>query len=150
MQKLSQFAQELKSNLINDNIDTLAHASSRNIKYMAIDSQVCFHRWFFANPVKPSWCITGPVEPLGCTNQNRCGIKLLPMSTSTYPVDYIHLCHLLRAQHYCLCSNGREDPPLACPPTPTTFCPLIHDTHDITGVVKKLSQKPAVTTAQQS
>ena len=40
---------------------------------MAIDGQVCFHRWLFADPVKPSWCITGPVGPLGSTNQNRAG-----------------------------------------------------------------------------
>ena len=40
---------------------------------------VCFHRWLFANPVKPHECITGPVGPLGSTNQYCCGVKLLTM-----------------------------------------------------------------------
>ena len=118
---------------------------------MAIDSQVCFHRWLFANPVKPNWCITGSVEPLRCTKQNRCGFKLLLlMSVLTYPVDCVHLCHLLRAQHHCLCSNVREGLPSACPSTLTTptllppTCPLIYDTCDITGVVKNHFNKLTV------
>ena len=122
---------------------------SRNIKYVAIDSHVCFHKWLFVNPVKLNWCITGPVEPLECTNQNRSGVKLLPMAVSTYPVDCVRLCQLLRAQHHCLCSNGREGPSLACPPTPTTHShpPTPYtNTHDITGVVNKLCQKPTVNT----
>ena len=60
-------------------------------KYVAIDSQVCFHRWLFANPVKPHWYITGPVKPLGSTNQNLWGVKLLTVSISTYPMDCVHL-----------------------------------------------------------
>ena len=88
--------------------------------------------------------------PLGNSNQNWCGVKLLPMSISTYPVDCVHLRHLLRAQYHCLCPNGREGPPLACPPTPTTppppthplTHPLMHDTHDITrGCNSKTSSK---------
>ena len=43
---------------------------------MAIDSQVCFHRRLFANPVKLRRCITEPVWPLGSTNQNWWGAKL--------------------------------------------------------------------------
>ena len=46
------------------------HPLSGSIDYMAIDSQVYFHRWLFADPIKLYWCITGPVGPLGSTNQN--------------------------------------------------------------------------------
>ena len=139
-QKLSRFTQELKSDLMNNINDTLMHCPEISNMYVATDSQVCFHRWHFANYVKLSWCITGPVELLGHTNQYGCGVKLLPMSVLTNPVDCVHLCHLLRAQHHCLCSNGREGPLSACPPTPTTPLPpthpLILDTYDITGVVQ--------------
>ena len=80
--------------------------------------QVCFHRWLFADPVKPRRYIIGPVGPLGTTSQNWWGARLLPMAVSIYPVDCVHLCHLRRAQHHCLCSNGRENPPSACIPCP--------------------------------
>ena len=110
---------------------------------MAIDTQVCFHRQLFADPVKPSWCITGPVGPLWNTNQNWLGARLLPMAVSIYPVVCVYLCCLLGTQHHCLWPNGREGLPSACPPTPTTHHlppthpSLISDTHDIMGVVKK-------------
>ena len=83
-----------------------------------MDIQVWFHRWLFANPVKLRWCITGPVEPLGNDNQNWWGAKLLPMSFSMYPVDCVHLCHLLRTQYHYLCPNCRENP-ICPPPTPS-------------------------------
>ena len=41
-QELSQFTQELKSNLKPNINDTLMHALSRNIKYVAIDSRFAF------------------------------------------------------------------------------------------------------------
>ena len=123
-----------------------------DINYLAIDSQVCFHGQLFANPVKPSWCIIGPVQlvlpsgptvgPLGSTNQNWLCAKLLPMVVSIYSVVCVHSCHLLGTQNYCLWSNGKEGLPLACPPTPTTPTPfplthsLISVICDITGVVK--------------
>ena len=103
---------------------------------VAIDSQFCFHRRLFADPLKPSWCITGPVGPLGSTNQNWLGAKLLPMAVLIYPVVCVHPCRLLRAQYHCLWSNGREGLPSACSPAPTTPCPLVSAIHDITGVVK--------------
>ena len=109
---------------------------------VAIDNQVCFHRRLFSNSVKPGWCIAGPVEQLGSTNQNQCGVKLLPKFVWAYPLDCVHLCHLPRAWHHYLCPNGRESLHSAYPPTPTTahlLSPthrLIHDTHDIKGVVK--------------
>ena len=127
---------------------------------MAIDGQVCrgFYRWLFANPVKPCWCITGPVGPLGSTNQNWLHVRLLPMAVSIYPVICVHSCCLLGKQHHCLWPNGREGPTSACPPTPTPTTPaplspthpLISNTHDSTVVAKKLSQKPALNTTWQS
>ena len=126
------------------------------INRLAIDSQVCFHGWLFANRVKLSWYITGPAGPLGSTNQNWLCAKLLPMAVLIYPVVCVHSCRLLGTQHYCLCSNDSDCSPLAChlppPPHPTPSHPPtpISAIRDITGPVKKLSQKPAVNTARQS
>ena len=150
LQKPSQLAQELKSNLMNNIKDTFMHAPSRHLKCVAIDSQVCFHGQLFADPVKPSWCITGPLDPLERTNQNWLGAKLLPMAILIYSVVCVYPCHLLRAQHHCFWSNDKESPPSACPPTPTftTPSPLYHPWYYRS--CKKLSQKPAVNTTRQS
>ena len=93
--------------------------------YMAIDNPVCFHRQIFANLVKTSWDNTRPVELMESANKNWCGFKLLPMSISTYPVDFVHLIHLLKPQHQCLCFNGRECPPSAYSCTSTIHLPLL-------------------------
>ena len=71
---------------------------------MAIHSQVCFHRQLFADRVKPHWCITGPMEPLGCTNQSWCGVKLLTMSVLTHPVGCVHICHTCWEASTVLCT----------------------------------------------
>ena len=145
-------SQELKSKLCLSFNDSLMHPST-DINCLAIDSQVCFHRRLFADPVKPSWCITGPTGPLGSTNQNWLCAKLLPMAISIHPVVCVHSCRLLGTQHYCLYSNGSVCPPGACHPPPSphpTRPPPISAIRDITGPVKKLSQKPAVNTARQS
>ena len=81
-------AQELKSSL--KPYVNYTYVLSSSINYLVVDSQVCFHRELFADPVKSSWCNTGLVEPLRSTNQNLCGVKLLPMSILTYAVDCIH------------------------------------------------------------
>ena len=121
--------------------------------YVAIDSQVCFHRRLFANPMKLHWCITGPVKSLESINQNWWGTKLLPISVLIYPVDCVHLCHLLRIQYHCLSPDGRENPPSACPPTPTTPfhppTPLYMTPVIIQGVVRNY-QKLVVNTVWQS
>ena len=128
----------------------------RHHLYGYIDSQVCFHRWLFADLVKLCWCITGPVGSLGSTNQNQHGSRLIPMAVIIYSVDCVHLCYLLGAQHHCLCPNCRKNPLLACSLNPTIShslspsYPLIHNTHDIYSGCKKLSQKPEVNNAWQS
>ena len=81
--------------------------------------QICFHRQLFADTAKPCWCITRPVAPLGSTNQNGLGARLLLISVLIYPVVCVHSWCLLGTQHHCLWPNGREDLPSACPPTPT-------------------------------
>ena len=114
----------------------------RNINCVAIHSQVCFHRRLFANHVKLHWCITGPVGPLGCTNQSWCGVKLLTMSASTHTVGCVHICHLLRGQHHSMHPNGSFCPPPACHPPPHPTPPPSHPPtsiqciRDITGAVK--------------
>ena len=111
-------AQELKSNLQPNINDTLMHCLETSTVWLYIARSV--YRRLFADRVKPRWCITGPVGPLGSTNQSWCGIKLLTISVSTHPVDCVHICHLLRGQHHCLHPNGRENPLPACPPTHPT------------------------------
>ena len=73
----------------------------------------------------------------GNSNQNWWGVRL-PMFILTYPVDCVHLCHLLRIQHHSLCINGKELA-FGLPTHPPTH-PLIHDTRDITGIIKTISK----------
>ena len=54
---------------------------------MAIDGHVCFHRQFFADPVKPQRYFTESVEPVNGINKDVNDGKLLPMTVSTNPVD---------------------------------------------------------------
>ena len=101
------------------------------------------YRRLFADPVRPCWCITGPVGPLGSTNQNWLCVRLLPMAVSVYLVVCVHSCLLLGTRHYSLWPNG--EPAFGLP---------THTQHSlisvIRGVVKRLSQKPAVNNARQS
>ena len=43
---------------------------------MLKDSQVCFHRSLFANPVNSQRCTTEPVKLLDGTNKDVSGAKL--------------------------------------------------------------------------
>ena len=83
-------------------------------------------------------CITGLVGPLWNTNQNWWGANLLPMAVLIYPVDCVHLCHLLRAQHHCLYLNGRENLPLACPPTSTMPSPPLTPIYTTPVILQEL------------
>ena len=42
---------------------------------------------FTANPVNPPWCNTGSVGPVSGTNKDVTGVRLLPTTASTRPVD---------------------------------------------------------------
>ena len=121
--------------------------------HVYIYSHVCFHGQPFANLVKPRWYITEPVEPLGSTNQNWWDVKPLPMSVLTYYVDCAHLCHPQRhSTTVCVQMAVRDHLQLAhlpppAPPLPLTHT-LIYDTHNITEVVKTISN-PAVNAAHR-
>ena len=96
-----------------------------------IDSHVCFHRWLFADPVKPPRCTTGSVVPVNDFIKDVSGARLLPTTVLSYPVDWVSFCHLLKTQHCCLCPNERYNllpashlPPPPIPPPPTYPPPI--------------------------
>ena len=105
----------------------LTLALPKNTNHIAIDGQVCFHWRLIADPVKPPWCNTGSVGPVGGTNKDVTGARLLTTTVSTCPVDWVPFCHSLKTQHCCLCPYGSFSPPLAThpppPPTPPPSCP---------------------------
>ena len=85
---------------------------------MSIDSQVCFHRWLFADAVRPRWCITGPVGPL-------VRIGWVPdccqwRSWSILWFVYILAPHWEHSATVCGLMAGMACLQLAHPPTPTT------------------------------
>ena len=103
---------------------------------MAIDVQVCFHRWLFANPVKPQRYTTGSVELVNGINKYVSGARLVPTTVPTYPVDRVCFCQLLKTQHCCLYNSHLA--------THTTPHSLLHAICNITVTVKKVAQNPAV------
>ena len=80
-----------------------------NTKHMSIDSQVCFHRQLFADPVKLWRCTTGSVGSVNGINKDVSSTRLLPTTVLTYSVYGVCFYHLLKTQHCCLCPNGRYD-----------------------------------------
>ena len=71
--------------------------------------------------------IQGLWGPVGGTNKDVTGARLLPTTVSTCPVDSVPFCHLLNTQHCCLCTHGRFSPPLAShPPPPPPHPPPAH------------------------
>ena len=94
-------------------------ALSRHTNDGATDSQVCFHRQHFIDPVNSWRSTTGCTVPLGSTNKATWCITLLPTTILTQHVDCDCLCALLMTQQLCSCFNGWYNLPLALnPPTP--------------------------------
>ena len=62
MQKPSLTAEEMISNLLLNIKPTYTLAIPLNIKHMAVDGEVCFHRQPFADPIKPPNYATGSME----------------------------------------------------------------------------------------
>ena len=57
---------------------------------MVIDGQVYFHRWLFAYPAKPQkMYYRAYMMSVNGIIKDACGVKLLPMTISAYPVDYV-------------------------------------------------------------
>ena len=84
------------------------------------------------------------MESVSSINKDMCGAKLLPATVSTYPVDCVCFCHLRiedTALHACVLMKG-----ITClwlPTLPFAYY-SIHATRDITVVVNKVAQNPAV------
>ena len=97
------------------------HALSTNTKYLAIDGQVCFYRWLFADAVKPQRCMSWS---WGASIGLHGVPKLLLTAVWASLVDCTSSRHLLKAQHCSLSANGCFTPPsaphLPPPPTPPT------------------------------
>ena len=129
------------------------HAPSRDIKYVTIDNQVCFHRRLFANPVKPHWYITRPMEPLGTTKQNWCGVKIYQcLSPPILWIVYIFVIYWEHRTIACALMAGWAH--FGLPPIITTLPPThppLHIQHPwYYRGCKKLSHKPAVNTVRKS
>ena len=124
---MALMAQELKSNL-QPNIDTLMHCLETSTVWLYI-ARSAFTDVFL--PCKAALEHYRACGLLGCTNQGWHGVKLLIMSISTHAVGYVHICHLLRGQHYCQCPNNRESPPSAWPPTPIAHPVPLPPTHPL-------------------
>ena len=106
-------------------LHTLLHYPKIASVWLAIDGHVFFHSWLFADPVKPWKCTTGTVEPVSGINKDMSGAKLLLTTISTYSVNCVRFCHLMKTQHCCLCTIARHNLPLAAhpPPPPTPSQP---------------------------
>ena len=93
----------------------------------ATNSQVCFHRHHFFDPVN-SWQSTMEcVVPLGCTNKAPLGIKLPSATVLAWQVNCGYLCTSMNAQWLLFCSNIWKNLPMAPHPPP----PPIYWIHDI-------------------
>ena len=109
-------------------------ALSRHTNGRATNSQVCFHRHHFCDPVN-SWQSTmESVVPLGHTNKAMFGIKLLLATIPAWQVNCGCLCN---TQWLLFCSNVWKNPPSAPHPPP------IYWIHDIGEAWKKVPEIPA-------
>ena len=147
LQKPTKLSQQQKPSLMFNIVATFSHCPDIAINYEAIDGQVCFHRWSFANPVKPRWSTTESMGPLMGTNKAAWGVKLLVMTVWSNQVDCGSFCALLKTQHCCLPPCGWYCLPSAShpPPTPSHSPTPINFIHDIAGVVKTTTKTSSPT-----
>ena len=123
LQKPSQMVQELISNY-SWTIKPYSYTIllSKHTNRMVINSQVFFHKWLFTNPVKPQKVYyRAYIMSMNGIIKDVCDVKLLPMTISAYPVDYVCSWHLLKTQHCCICPNRRYNLTSA-PPTCSSPC----------------------------
>ena len=131
LQKWSQTSIIRNSNLQHNIEVTLQHYPGT-----VIDSQVCFHRWLFADPVKQQRCTAEPVEQGGINKDVCMWYQQLQTAANNhfglYPVYCVCFCQLLKIQQYCLCPNAC---PLICGQCTYTMCKHAHAMHiSYTGV----------------
>ena len=135
---------KMKSNLLVIIKPTLLHYLEIPSTYVAIDDQVFFHWRLIAETVEPPWCNTGSVGPVSDTNKDVTDARLLPMTVSTCPVDWVPFCQLLKIQHCCLCLYGRFNSPSAThPPPPPTHPPPYNVPFVILQLLWKSCSKPS-------
>ena len=152
LQKLTTILWEVKSKLCPNVNDSLMQCyMSMNINCVAIDIQVCFHRWLFANSVKLSWCITGPIDPLASTNQNWLVAKLLPWPSQ--PILWFVYIPVVCWEHsatVCGLMAGSFSLPTHNHPLPPIHPPPYKHHPWYYRIVTKLSQPLAVNTARRN
>ena len=124
MQKPSQTAQELKSNLLLNIILNLNYCTTKKHKihgyrWPSLLPQMAFltlsnHQGTLQGLQGQWMALIRMRVVLDCCQHNDC-------FDLQCPVDWICFCHLPKIQHCCLCPNGGYDLSLAThPPTPTT------------------------------
>ena len=91
--------------------ESCTHALPRSTKYLIIVGQVCFYR---------RCCQTTRVHFIALEGINRTawGTRLLLTPVLASFVDWISLCHKLKAQHCSLSLSGCFNPPSASHPPP--------------------------------
>ena len=57
---------------------------------------------YFCKMVFTGSCTTGSLGPMNGINKDVSGTRLPPTIISTYTVDFVCFCHLLKTQHCCL------------------------------------------------
>ena len=102
-------------------------ALSRHTNGRATNSQVCFHRHHFCDPVNSWQSSMECVVPLGRTNKATLGIKLPSATVPAWQVNCGCLCTSMNTHGLLFCSNVWKSPPTAPhpPPPPTPPTPYI-------------------------
>jgi len=81
------------------------HALSKNTQYLANnDGRACFADDFYWC-CQTTECISGPVLPPRSINRTAWGTKQRLITTFACSTHCISVCHILKAQHWCLCPN---------------------------------------------
>ena len=106
-------------------IQITACALSRHTNGKATNSQVCFHRHHFCDPVNSWQSSMECVVPLARTNKATLGIKLPSATVLAWQVNCGCLCTSMNTQWLLFCSNVWKNPPTAphLPPPPTPSHP---------------------------
>ena len=91
-------------------------------------------------------CTTGSVQPVNGINKDVSSARLLTTTVSTYPLDSICFCHLVKTQHCSLCPNGGYNPrPATTHPIHLTPChSILHVILDISHCEKSRSKSSSV------